>query len=140
MYKDTSSVEAIIFAKQRIAVGRDLLSDLLRYLKNELSILERTATVKRKEPTDEKIANYKKLIDLASQSISTTYDIVKPVKNSNDFSLFSEKTRLLVANVQTIKQLIKKAAENVIYRFKTITQTCDEIIENANKLKTLMAI
>lgn len=137
MCKGLLNVESIIRAKQEVTNGRDLLKNVLRYLKDELPLLEQSLRKNYSERLKDNIANNKKIIELVSESITRIHEILKPIKELPVLSAFLESSDVVVEHIQTIKSLIAKSTGILVHKFKGIQETCDAIIKNIQKIRIL---
>lgn len=133
----TADVEVIMRAKDSVARSRDMLKDFFRYLKGELSHLERCRQDRR---IKEKIDSYKSIVGLIPFVDEAVNEIRKPLSARGPSALknFSETLAFLIENVNAIKKLIKKFSDNFTHKFKGIHVTCDSLIHNTNYLKVLV--
>jgi len=131
-----SDVDQILQAKEKVACDRDLLRNLVRFLRKKITRLEAAYQRKHYQSLKRKIENHRALTGFILQSIEAVNAMIE---SPNDSKVLKSIKTIFQFLVQRIS-LIKKASNVFSCKFKGIYAICEEMIANAAELKQLIAI
>jgi hypothetical protein len=134
MQRTLREVDELLEAKRELAGDRDLLQNMLCYLKERIARLEISCKKKHRYFLGRKIKHYRAIAGTIRQSIEAANEMIKSPSDSRVLKVFRIIFSFLVNKINTIKQHSSIFA----HKFKAIHTRCDQMVANAIELKQLV--
>lgn len=134
MKTNLKTVDLILDAKREVACDRDLLRNMLRYLKERIARLDASYKRKRHNSTKRKIKAYRAIAGSIVQSIEAAHTLLKSPSDYSILKVFRTIFNFLVDRICTIK----KASDIFEHKFRGIYAKFGEMVIHATELKNLL--
>lgn len=134
MRRSLGEVNQIMDAKQKVANDRDLLQNMLRYLKERIKRLEGVYKKKHHKSLRKQLRNYRTLAGSILHSIAAANAMLQSTSDNKILKVFKTIYQFLVDKICTIK----KASTVFTFKFIGIYTQFDEMVANATELKKLV--